>query len=257
MMTKPPERRPPLFLVTGLIIGLFLGLAINIVFPAKRVNLSPANLADDYKTQYRLMTALAYASSGNIGRAQARLDLLHDPDPIRLLASQAQVALSDTSTQREARALASLAADLQTFVDSAQSTSAAVNTPNPDQQGAVATPFQTTAENAVYHLKSQELLCESSETPPLLKIFVFDAKDQAQAGVRLSIASTDTSEDFFTGARPDFGPGYAEYELTPGEQYTLSIQGTQMVGGLQAAACETDAGEPAWGSWLLQFAAGD
>jgi hypothetical protein len=25
------------------------------------------------------------------------------------------------------------------------------------------------------------------------------------------------------------------------------------MGGLKAAACETDAGDPAWGSWLLMF----
>lgn len=257
MMTKPPERRPPLYLLTGLIIGLIFGLVLIIVFPANRVNLSPANLASDYKTQYRLIAALAYASSGNIGRAQARLSLLQDGDPVRALAAQAQLALADNSTQREARALASLAADLQTLNDSAQSTSAAVNTPNPDEQGALATPFQTTAENAVYHLKSQELLCESSETPPLVKMFVFDAKGNAQAGVRISMASADGSEDFFTGAHPEFGPGYAEYELTPNVTYSLSIQGTQLVGGLKAAACETEAGDPAWGSWLLIFNAAE
>lgn len=255
MMTKPPERRPPLYLVTGLGVGLILGLVLNIVSPAARSNLGPANLAEDYKSEYRLMVALAYASSGNLGRAQARLAWLHDPDPLRVLASQAQLALVSSGTQREARALASLAADLQTFNESSQATSQAVNTPNPQQQGTAATPFQIAAENAAYRLKSQELLCESSDTPPLLKIFVFDARDNAQAGVRLTMASPDGSKDFFTGARSDLGPGYAEYEVTPGIQYTLSVQGVQMVGGLQAAACETKTGEPAWGSWLLLFSA--
>lgn len=255
MMTKGPQRRPPFYLLTGLIIGLVLGLILIILFPASRVDLAPANLADEYKVEYRLMVALSYATSGNIVRAQARLALLGDGDPVRALASQAQLALVDSSSQREARALASLAADIQILFDSAQSTSAAVNTPNPDQQGAVATPFQTTAENAVYRLSSQELLCESADSPPLIKIFVFDGNDNAQAGVRLSVNSVDGNEEFFTGARPEFGPGYADYEMTPGNQYTLSIQGTQLIGGLQAAACETDEGEPAWGSWLLLFKA--
>jgi cytoskeletal protein RodZ len=253
MMTKPPERRPPFYLLTGLIIGLILGIVLVILFPAAHVDLSPTNLADEYKAEYRLMVALAYASSGNIGRAQARLAILADGDPVRALASQAQLALADSNSQREARALASLAADIQILIDSAQSTSAAVNTPNPDQQGAVATPFQTTAENAVYHLTSQELLCESADSPPLVKIFVFDDKDNAQAGVRITMTYTGGSDEFFTGAKPEFGPGYADYELTPGPQYTLSIQGTQLMGGLQAAACETEEGEPAWGSWLLLF----
>lgn len=255
MMTKSPQRRPPFYLLTGLIIGLVLGTLLVILFPASRVDLAPANLADEYKAEYRLMVALSYATSGNIVRAQARLALLNDGDPVRALASQAQLALIDNSSQREARALASLAADIQILFDSAQSTSAAVNTPNPDQQGAVATPFQTTVENAIYRLSSQELLCESADSPPLIKIFVFDENDNAQAGVRLSVTSADGTDEFFTGARPEFGPGYADYEMTPGNQYTLSIQGTQLIGGLQAAACETEEGEPAWGSWLLLFKA--
>lgn len=255
MMTKAPERRPPFYLLTGLMIGLILGVVLIILFPASRIDLAPANLADEYKAEYRLMVALSYASSGNIVRAQARLALLGDGDPVRALASQAQLALVDSSSQREARALASLAADIQILFDSAQSTSAAVNTPNPDQQGAAATPFQTTAENAVYHLTSQELLCENADSPPLVKIFVFDDQDNAQAGVRLSMTSAEGTDEFFTGAKPEFGPGYADYEMTPNNQYVLSIQGTQLIGGLQAAACETEAGDPAWGSWLLLFKA--
>ena len=252
-MTKPPERKPPFYLLTGLLIGLMFGLVINIASPAKRSNLTPATLSDEYKDQYRLMTALAYASSSNIGRAKARLAWLGDNDPVRALASQAQLSLADSKSQRQARALASLAEDLQSFLDSAQSTSVAVNTPDPSQQGAQATPFAETAENASYIMKSQELLCKSSDTPPLVKLFVFDAKDNAQAGVKLTIASSQGTEEFYTGAHPEQGPGYAEYELSPGVQYTLSVQGTALVGGLQAAACETDAGDSAWGSWLFIF----
>jgi len=255
MMTKGPERRPPFYLLTGFFIGVILGLVVIILFPASRVDLAPANLADEYKAEYRLMVALAYASSGNIVRAQARLALLNDGDPMRALASQAQLALVNSSSQREARALASLAADIQILFDSAQSTSAAVYTPNPDQQGVMATPFQTTAENAVYRLTNQELLCESADSPPLVKIFVFNNKDNAQAGVRISMTSTDGTDEFFTGAKPEFGPGYADYEMTPGRQYALSIQGAQLMGGLQPAACETEEGDPAWGSWLVLFKA--
>jgi len=48
-------------------------------------------------------------------------------------------------------------------------------------------------------------------------------------------------------------PGYAEFILTPRLVYSLSINGVEAMGGIQAAACETDAGEPAWGTWLLLF----
>jgi hypothetical protein len=253
MMTKQPENRPPLFLLTGLIFGLIVGFVIAwILLPPRVDTIGPADLEEEYKTEYRLMVALAYASSGDLGRAQARIALVGDNDPVRALASQAQIALTDSSTQREARALASLATDLQGFVVSAQSTSVAVNTPNPQEQGEVATPFLT-GEDATYELQNQQLICESSSTPPLLKIFIFDERGQAQAGVRLSVSYEDSEDEFFTGAWPEFGPGYAEYELTPQVVYNLSILGNQAMGGLKAAACETEEGEPAWGSWLLLF----
>lgn len=254
MMAKSAERRPPLFLVTGLVFGLLAGFIFAwIIWPPRVDTIGPSDLEEQYKAEYRLMVALAYASSGDLGRAQARIALVGDNDPVRTLASQAQIALANTATQREARALASLATDLQTFVISAESTSIAVNTPNPEEEGAVATPFVTEGEGAVYELSNQELLCESSATPPMIKIFIFDERDQAQAGVEITMDYADGEDDFVTGGWPEFGPGYAQFEMTPQVVYSLAIQGTQMMGGLKAAACQTAEGEPAWGSWLLLF----
>jgi hypothetical protein len=258
MMTKEPLRRPPLYLVTGLVLGLVFGCIISFVLlPAGVSSVGPDSLAEEYKAEYRLMTALAYASSGDLGRAQARIELLGDNDPVRVLSGQAQIALSNSATQREARALASLASDLGTLLASAQSTSEAVNTPNPEQQGAASTPFAAEVEGGSYVLDSRELLCESDQTPPLVKIFIFDAAGQAQAGVRLAMTTDEGSQEFFTGAWPEFGPGYAEYEMSPGATYILSIGDIEAVAGLQPAACETEAGAPAWGAWLLLFNAAD
>jgi len=252
-MIKKPERRSPLYLLTGLVLGLVLGALLAwLVLPARVTNVSPANLADEYKSQYRLMVAIAYAATGDIGRAEARIALLGEAAPARILVSEAQIFLANSETQREARALAGLAAALEAHQASQQSTAVAVNTPNPEA-GELATPYQTTAQNARYHLSSQELLCENTDSPPLLKLFIFDEKQNAQAGVRIGLSSSEGVTEFFTGAQPEFGPGYADYQMTPGVQYTLSIQGSEMMGGLQAAACETEEGEPAWGSWLLLF----
>ncbi|UYN90046.1 MAG: hypothetical protein KIT08_02130 [Anaerolineales bacterium] len=253
MMTKEPAKRPPLYLLTGLVIGLLLGCILSfIAFPLQVASVGPSHLAEEHQDQYRLMIALAYASSGDISRAQARLAQLGDADPARALSAQAQLALGNSATQREARALASLARDLDTFQASAQSTSVAIHTPNPDDVDAAPTPF-VADEGGVYTLSSRELLCESSEAPPLVKLFIFDENGQAQAGVRIAMHDGEESSEFFTGARPEFGPGYAEYEMTPGNTYILSIAGTETLAGLQPAACITDAGDPAWGAWLLLF----
>lgn len=254
MMTKDSSKRPPLYLLTGLVLGLLFGCILSFVaLPLQVASVGPSHLADEHQDQYRLMVALAYASSGDISRAQARLAQLGDPDPARALSAQAQLLLGNRATQREARALASLARDLEAFQASAQSTSVAIHTPNPENADAAPTPFAAEEEGGIYTLSSRELLCESSENPPLVKLFVFDESGQAQAGVRLAMHNGESSNEFFTGARPEFGPGYAEYEMTPGETYILSIAGSETLAGLQPAACITEAGDPAWGAWLLMY----
>ncbi len=253
-MINDPKQRPPLYLLTGLAIGLVAGLILAwIVWPPKVAAVGPASLDEMYKEQYRLMTSLAFAASGDLGRAQARVSLLEDGDPVRTLTSQAQVALANNATQREARALAGLASALQAFTVSQQATAAAINTPDPNQQGEVSTPFESGAGSASYELQSQELVCEAVDTPPYLKIFVFDANANPQAGVQLSLSNGDDDIELSTGLHPEMSPGYAEFILTPRVAYTLSINGAEMMGGIQAAACQTETGDPAWGSWLLLF----
>ncbi|HEX9595578.1 MAG TPA: hypothetical protein VF982_01755 [Anaerolineales bacterium] len=252
-MIREPERKPPFFLLTGLVFGLLLGFLLTwLIWPPRVTEVGPASLAEPYRAQYRLMTALAFASTTDLGRAQARLELLGDSDPVRALNSQAQVALASNATQREARALASLAETLAVHLASQQATAQAVNTPNPGDDSA-STPIESVGEGAAYFLDDQQLTCESADAPPYLKIFIFDTNHNPQAGVQLTLSSTEGEAQFTTGQRPEMSQGYAEYALTPGIAYTLYIEEVQMMSGLQAAACETEEGEPAWGSWLLLF----
>lgn len=251
-MIKEPEKKPPFYLITGLLMGLFLGLVVSwIIWPPRVDDVGPNSLAPAYKDQYRLMTSLAYASSGDMGRAQARLGVLGDSDAVRALTSQAQNALTNNATQREARALAGLATDLGDFITNQQATAQAVNTPSVDGES-IATPF-TSEENAAYFLSDQDLVCESSNGTPTLRIFVFDANRNPQAGVVLTLRSADGDVDFSTGLRPEMSPGYAEIVMVPRTLYSLLIGGEEVMGGLQAAACETESGEAAWGSWVLIF----
>lgn len=257
-MINEPKRKPPLYLLTGLVFGLLVGLILAwIIWPPSINAVGPNNLETTYKDQYRLAVALAYAASGDLGRAEARLALLGDTDPVRALTAQAQVMLANNATQREARALAGLAADVEEHFVALQAATQSAGTPDPNQPAA-ATPFQADSEGAAYFIDGEpELVCDSVDAPPYLKIFVFDGNHNPQAGVELSIKSEEGNVDFITGQRPEMSPGYAEVEITPGVVYTLSIQNVEMLGGLQAAACETEDGDPAWGSWLLLFNAED
>ena len=107
------EERGSWYLLTGLIIGIVLGLLFSwIVAPTEYVDTTPDTLRSDYKDSYRLTISLAYQSTGDLARAQARLGLLGDEDHALALAEQAQRHLAEGGTSEEAQALADLAAVL-------------------------------------------------------------------------------------------------------------------------------------------------
>lgn len=108
------ESRGSLYLLTGLVIGIALGLIYAwLINPLDYQNTSPRSLASEYKDRQRVLIALAYAADENLERARARLELLEDPDVYTILADQAQRALTDGSPPQEARALGLLSAALR------------------------------------------------------------------------------------------------------------------------------------------------
>jgi hypothetical protein len=105
------EERGPWYLLTGLVIGVALGLAYAWVYkPVVYEKTSPASLGTEYKNQYRALIAAAFAADGNLPRAQARLGLLSDQDPPGAVAVQAQNWLAEK--RPEAQALGMLASAL-------------------------------------------------------------------------------------------------------------------------------------------------
>lgn len=107
------EDRGPWYLLTGIVIGVALGLVYAWkIDPVVYEKTSPASLQAEYKDQYRALIAAAFAASGNLPRAQARLALLGEEDPARVVAVQAQRALAENRPPAEARALGLLAVAL-------------------------------------------------------------------------------------------------------------------------------------------------
>jgi hypothetical protein len=104
----------PWYLLTGLLIGVVLGVLYAwVITPNEVLETSPAMLRSDFKSDYRALIALAYQSSADLGRAEARLALLEDEDPARALAVQAQLTLGEEGGTRIAQALGQLAAAIQ------------------------------------------------------------------------------------------------------------------------------------------------
>ena len=101
------------YLLTGLIVGLLLGLVFStLVFPAENAQALPNELNDVAKAEYRTMIATAYAANQDFDRALSRLELLKDPDPLAALTAQAQNMLANGDSEHAAKALAELASQL-------------------------------------------------------------------------------------------------------------------------------------------------
>lgn len=103
------EKRGSWYLLTGLVIGILIGLFYaRVLAPVKYVDTSPHLLDEASKAQMRGMIALAYQADGDLGRAIARIELLHDEKPSEALSAQAQSVVAEEGPGRLANALAEL-----------------------------------------------------------------------------------------------------------------------------------------------------
>lgn len=104
------EKRGHWYLLTGLVIGLLLGLFYSTVLaPAEFIDVSPDMLHDDLKDEYRGVIALSYQANGDLGRAQARLSLLNDKNSVTAMQEQSQRLLKQGGSRLVSQALLSLA----------------------------------------------------------------------------------------------------------------------------------------------------
>ena len=84
-------RRIPWNVLLALLAGVGLGLVYAwVLSPRQITDAQPGALRADFKDQYRSVVAAAYAATGNLPRAQARLALLADTDSVEALNAQAQ-----------------------------------------------------------------------------------------------------------------------------------------------------------------------
>lgn len=73
-------RKGPYYLLTGLIIGLILGIFYGwVVNPTRYVDISPEALHPDQKKQYLLLVAESYQANEDIGRSYYRIKQMMDP----------------------------------------------------------------------------------------------------------------------------------------------------------------------------------
>ena len=205
------ERRNNWFLLTGMALGLGLGLIYGLLIsPVRYTNVAPRSLQENAQSGYREMIALAYRADGDLGRAQARLRLLGDENPAYTLGAQAQRTLAEAGDADTARALAQLAADYNKPLPRPQLTATpsltVTLTPLPapvqvlektETPDLPPTPVITFTPRATlrslptlaapFDLRQREIVCNADLQEGLLQIEAVDATGEPVAGVQVQV----------------------------------------------------------------------
>ncbi len=279
-----PPRRGRGYLLTGLLLGLGVGLFIAwVVAPVRYTDTAPDRLRVDFKDAYRALIALAYMGNPDLARARARLALLADPNPAQALAVQAQARAADP---RERAALQRLAAALVGQpLPPAAPTATAIPQPGPTTNlGAASSPAPSPRPTATvvavqpptptpttrptpgvtpsptplpfFRVFRRETVCDPAH-PGLVRVEVYDAQAEPVPGVALLVLGPEGEQVIYTGLQPDRGLGYADFVMAPGATYRLRVRsGSETVDGLSAVRCRGEDGADYPGGWEIIFSAG-
>lgn len=278
--TKLTER----FSITSLLLfGLILGLAGGlyyawIVSPVMYVDASPARLSDAHKEEYIFLVSQSYAVNGNRERAERRLASLDDATLPQTLVSLLETYLRQQRPAAEVSNLALLARDfggegpavalfaptpLAGVVATETPTSTPIAFPTPTETATprpTQTPLPTSIPTStrrpsptpllVFRLLSQQRLCPSDASRPLIEVETQDALLNPLPGVEVSVSWDGGTDHFFTGFKPETGPGYGDFTMSPDVSYTVVLaEGSPEVSGLRIISCDNGLE----GGWSLTF----
>lgn len=246
---------------TTLLLGIALGIGLGLLYtweidPVVERNTAPWQLSKSAREDYVVAVALSYAYNRDLNLAFDRLRALRpNQDVWSMVADVAcdRVSTRKTKTNTDVRAIRALeqlyrpqgasgCADGQyptpapvsfvTPVPSLTPTATlvppATKTPTPaqptdmpfDSVNPTRTPFTSGGR---YVLSRTEPFCDPALSG-VIEVRVFDRRGQGVGGIPVTVtAGVNEKETFFTGLKPGREPGYADYQMTPGKTYTVSI----------------------------------
>lgn len=232
------------------LLGLLLGLALGLwvawgLAPRAQVDPSPAALRADYKDEYRLLIASAYAATGDLGRARVRLDLLADPDPAAALLEQSERALAAGAPSETVFLLSMLAEAVR---------QPAVTQALPEETLSIPAA-QPTATPRPFRLVVQQTVCDAALPAGLVQIEVRDAAKQPLPGVAILVTWDAGQQRLYSGLKPELGAGYADFVMSAGFVYAVQIPPSgEAAEGLSLPVCtDEQTGETYSGRYLLIF----
>jgi len=281
-------KRIPWEIIFALLAGVGLGLIYSwVISPLRVIDASPVALRADFKEDYRSAIAAAYAANRNLPRAQARLALLKDPDPVEALNAQAQRMKGSTDSFQQADQVVALALALHENADNLPTSipatemvngievtfTATIPPPPPDapifltetqlpletQPTLIASTPRPTATpvptlGAPFTLTGQENICDTNLPDGLLQVIILNSNRRQMAGVKIIITWDGGEEQFFSGLKPELGNGYADYIMLPNIAYTVQLAvGSDVARGLTTPTCQSQNEETFFGGIKLTF----
>lgn len=247
-------------LVVGMSLSLTYAWVLD---PPPLTLATPASLNQHDKEVYIVLVAAAYASDGNLERASRRLEGLADSRVAQTLVALAERYLAEGHDVRDVRALARLAdalgstsAAVRPFIATPTATLTPLPTATPTATltplptltptltrtptrtttltrtpTATATSTATSTATAVpaptgvaadFALVQSTALCDANSSG-VLRIYVRDRQGKGIPGVQVSVSWPDGEDRFYTGFKPEVDPGYADFDMRPGEVYAVNL----------------------------------
>ena len=261
----------------ALILGVGLGVALGLIYtweidPVVERNTSPWQLNAQAREDYVVAVALSYAYNHDLNLA---FDRLRAVSPGRNVWSMAADIACDRFKQGKAvtnsdirviRALNELyksqgatgCADgrFPTPAPVAFSTAVPTGTPTPSL-----TPPPTKTATPPIPTNTPEQLFAPTRTPPsggyilsrlqsfcdagmggIIEVRVYDRLGEGVPGVPVEVTWAGNQTDtFYTGLKPEREAGYADFEMSPGINYTVTIPNLRSdPPSVDATPCETD-----------------
>lgn len=251
-----------------LVVGIALGIGAGLIYawqvdPRVVTDTRPSQLSAEGKRNYMVALSLAYAGDRDVIGAATRLNELGgDWQSLADAACDlAQSGYASTSTGLIAiRAMVELAAS--------QGSSSCASALLPAQAPTSAPPpslIPPTASVTPAPTKTQTAEASPTPLPPLptasptpagdfavvaaspfcdpaapgrIEVIVRNLDDSGIPGVGVEVIWPDGRERFYTGLKPDRDPGYADYAMTPGLSYQVTLPGlSERSDPLVADAC--------------------
>lgn len=202
-----------------------------VLAPVESYESAPHVLRLEDKYVYLALIGDLYVKEGDLARAKSRLTALgvdaDGPGLASLLADYLDAGGRPDDVRNLARLAETLGASggvLQVFALEPLPSPEPTETAAPQElTPPTAAPSPTPAP--IFLLAEQTAVCAQPGLPGSILVWVRDVEGNGLPGMEIVVSWSTGQDRFFTGLRPEFGEGYADFEMAPEVEYEVTLAG--------------------------------